>query len=353
MSESPPPSTWGLAPYDDRDLDAVLSGETAGVPEPLLPVAGALAALRAAPARAELAGEAAALAAFREHRAAAPPRAACSIGYRRRARRATRCARGRTHTVTAAARPAGAASAGGRATRRRRGGRLRRLRRRVLRPRRPARGGAGRRRDHGAGAQAGQRRREAAGARRRRDEGPVSDADARPAARRARRPISPADRRSARPTPTCWSRPPPAGARRPWTITGSSASGHRVPTSGTTARRSASRRLPAMVPLARQPLGLVSPGVQLPGRPGRWRSAGRLRRPRVVPQPGWPRLRRGALGRTLAGRSPRFRRHPAALRRPPGGRLAGGFASQPRSASPETIAPHASSKAVRCPPLSS
>jgi hypothetical protein len=71
MSDRPSPS-WGPASYDDRDLDAVLSGELAGLPEPLLPVAGALAALCAAPARAELAGEAAARAMFREHAAALP-----------------------------------------------------------------------------------------------------------------------------------------------------------------------------------------------------------------------------------------------------------------------------------------
>lgn len=61
MSDQLPP-TDGLAPYDDRDLDALLSGEAACVPEPL---ARAVAALRAAPAPAELDGEAAARAAFR------------------------------------------------------------------------------------------------------------------------------------------------------------------------------------------------------------------------------------------------------------------------------------------------
>jgi hypothetical protein len=69
MSDSPPQSPGGSASYDDRYLDAVLSGETAVVPEPLRAVAGAVAALRATPAPAELAGEAAARELFRAHHA--------------------------------------------------------------------------------------------------------------------------------------------------------------------------------------------------------------------------------------------------------------------------------------------
>lgn len=63
-----PPSGWGPTPIDERDLDAVLNGETADVPVALRPVADALAALRAAPAPAELRGEADAMAEFRARR---------------------------------------------------------------------------------------------------------------------------------------------------------------------------------------------------------------------------------------------------------------------------------------------
>lgn len=65
MPESPLPPAWGPA-YDERDLDALLSGETASLPGALLPLAGTLAALNAGPVRAEMAGEAAARAAFRQ-----------------------------------------------------------------------------------------------------------------------------------------------------------------------------------------------------------------------------------------------------------------------------------------------
>jgi len=64
MPDSLPPPD-GPAPYDERDLYALLSDRTAGVPEPLVPVARALDALCAAPVPAELDGEAAARAAFR------------------------------------------------------------------------------------------------------------------------------------------------------------------------------------------------------------------------------------------------------------------------------------------------
>jgi hypothetical protein len=60
------PPSWGSALFDERDLDAVLAGETADVPDALRPVADALAQLRAAPAPSELRGEANAMAQFRE-----------------------------------------------------------------------------------------------------------------------------------------------------------------------------------------------------------------------------------------------------------------------------------------------
>jgi hypothetical protein len=65
MPDSLPPPGWGPAPFDERDLDAVLDGKTADVPVALHPVAEALAALRAGPAAAELDGEADAMAEFR------------------------------------------------------------------------------------------------------------------------------------------------------------------------------------------------------------------------------------------------------------------------------------------------
>jgi hypothetical protein len=60
------PRRGGSGPYDGRDLDGLLSGGNVIVPEGLRPVARALDALRVAPMRAELAGEAAARAAFRQ-----------------------------------------------------------------------------------------------------------------------------------------------------------------------------------------------------------------------------------------------------------------------------------------------
>jgi hypothetical protein len=64
MPDSLPPN-WGPAPYDERDLDAVLSGATADIPVTLRPVADTLAALRAAAAPAELSGQATIMAEFR------------------------------------------------------------------------------------------------------------------------------------------------------------------------------------------------------------------------------------------------------------------------------------------------
>jgi hypothetical protein len=65
MPDSLPPSGWGPAPFDERDLDAVLAGETTDVPLALRPVAEALAALRAGATPAELCGETNAMAEFR------------------------------------------------------------------------------------------------------------------------------------------------------------------------------------------------------------------------------------------------------------------------------------------------
>jgi hypothetical protein len=64
MPDSQVPPIWGPA-YDERDLDALLSGETGGTPVALQPVEGTLAALRAAATRRELSDEAVARAAFR------------------------------------------------------------------------------------------------------------------------------------------------------------------------------------------------------------------------------------------------------------------------------------------------
>ena len=64
MPDSQLPPHWGPA-YDERDLDALLSGQTGSTPPALRPVESALAALRADATGRELAREAAARAAFR------------------------------------------------------------------------------------------------------------------------------------------------------------------------------------------------------------------------------------------------------------------------------------------------
>jgi hypothetical protein len=64
MPDSQVPPLWGPA-YDERDLDALLSGETGSTPAPLRPVASTLAALRADATGRELSDEAVARAAFR------------------------------------------------------------------------------------------------------------------------------------------------------------------------------------------------------------------------------------------------------------------------------------------------
>ena len=68
MPDSQVPPIWGPA-YDERDLDALLSGETGSTPVALQPVEGTLAALRGAATRRELSDEAVARAAFRGVRA--------------------------------------------------------------------------------------------------------------------------------------------------------------------------------------------------------------------------------------------------------------------------------------------
>lgn len=65
MSDSLPPD-GGPDPYDGWDLDGMLSGANVWLPDGMRPVAGTLSALRAAPTRVELAGEASARAAFRQ-----------------------------------------------------------------------------------------------------------------------------------------------------------------------------------------------------------------------------------------------------------------------------------------------
>jgi hypothetical protein len=67
MPDNLPPSGWGPASSDERDLDAVLAGQMADIPIALRPVADVLAALRASPAPAELWGEANVMAEFRAH----------------------------------------------------------------------------------------------------------------------------------------------------------------------------------------------------------------------------------------------------------------------------------------------
>ena len=64
MPDSQVPPLWGPA-YDERDLDALLSGQTGSTPAVLRPVESTLAALRADATGRELAPEAAARAAFR------------------------------------------------------------------------------------------------------------------------------------------------------------------------------------------------------------------------------------------------------------------------------------------------
>jgi hypothetical protein len=71
MPDSQPTPPWGLA-YDERDLDALLSGDTAATPAALRPIESTLAALRAGATGRELSREAAARAAFRAFAGASP-----------------------------------------------------------------------------------------------------------------------------------------------------------------------------------------------------------------------------------------------------------------------------------------
>ncbi|MGH3249652.1 MAG: hypothetical protein ACRDOI_26085, partial [Trebonia sp.] len=66
MPDSLPRDDEGPDPYEGQDLDGLLSGGSRDVPEELLKVIPALDALRAAPRGAELSGEAAVRADFRE-----------------------------------------------------------------------------------------------------------------------------------------------------------------------------------------------------------------------------------------------------------------------------------------------
>jgi hypothetical protein len=72
MPDSQLPPLWGPA-YDERDLDALLSGDTASTPVALQPVVRTLAALRVPATGRELSDEAAARAAFRAFATATPP----------------------------------------------------------------------------------------------------------------------------------------------------------------------------------------------------------------------------------------------------------------------------------------
>jgi hypothetical protein len=72
MPDSQVPPLWGPA-YDERDLDALLSGETGSTPVALQPVESALAALRAPATRRELSDEPMARSAYRAFAAAPLP----------------------------------------------------------------------------------------------------------------------------------------------------------------------------------------------------------------------------------------------------------------------------------------
>ncbi|HEX8008952.1 MAG TPA: hypothetical protein VF482_21285 [Trebonia sp.] len=66
MSDSLPPHfSWGIPSYDERDLDALLSGEVTDIPMALRPLADTLTALKGQPTPAELRGEATIMAEFR------------------------------------------------------------------------------------------------------------------------------------------------------------------------------------------------------------------------------------------------------------------------------------------------
>jgi hypothetical protein len=102
MSDSQPPNA-GPDPDEGWDLEGLLSGENVWLPERMRPVAGTLAALRAAPVRAEWAGEAAARTAFRQIMLASgrePVRSEAGTGDPRTLIMPTRTADGGAHAVT-------------------------------------------------------------------------------------------------------------------------------------------------------------------------------------------------------------------------------------------------------------
>ena len=65
MPDNPLPPSWGPAPFDERDLDAMLSGEMIDIPVALRPVADTIAALQAGPMPDELRGQSIIMAEFR------------------------------------------------------------------------------------------------------------------------------------------------------------------------------------------------------------------------------------------------------------------------------------------------
>jgi hypothetical protein len=60
-----PPASWGIPPFDERDLDALLSGEATEIPAALRSLADALTALNGPPTLTELRGEATIMSEFR------------------------------------------------------------------------------------------------------------------------------------------------------------------------------------------------------------------------------------------------------------------------------------------------
>lgn len=77
MPDSLPPPSWGIPPYDEWDLDVLLSGEVTDIPVALRPLADALTALKGPPTLAELRGEATIMADFRaQAKSSVPSRSA-------------------------------------------------------------------------------------------------------------------------------------------------------------------------------------------------------------------------------------------------------------------------------------
>lgn len=80
MPDSLPPPSWGIPPYDERDLDALLSGAVTDISVTLRPLADALTALKGPPTLAELRGEATIRAEFRAQAEFGPPGSAHPSG---------------------------------------------------------------------------------------------------------------------------------------------------------------------------------------------------------------------------------------------------------------------------------